>query len=214
MRLKTALCFMVTMLVALAMVFCPRAALADTLIFASAQDEADHYYRQSNGAYDVVEMYSLVQDYQNQVIDESAFLLELWQEHTALMVSLVEAHEGSTLTPCLLMDLVFAQANSAIGADDLGNPVYFDTQQFLDITGQIAEGNAKAYNTARRANGILQELKSEWELVACPMIEVNHKCCKCPVLCNCNTEMTNGRCAVTDGNLNCARGAHHCPDVQ
>ncbi len=97
MRLKTALCFMATLLATLATAFCPRAASADQLVFASAQDEADYYYRQSNGAYNVVEMYGLVQDYQNQVIDESAFLLELWQEHTAAVLRLQHSHFGGTL---------------------------------------------------------------------------------------------------------------------
>lgn len=108
---------------------------------------------------------------------------------------------------------MYGQSNGPISYDSSGQPVFFDVTQYLDSSGQILPGKARDYNTATRANTILRGVHAAWSADSTCMQSppVTNTCCKCPVLCNCDTPKTGARCATTYGNQNCAAGATNCP---
>lgn len=68
------------------------AAPQDTLTFASPQDAADHAYREAYGAYEVVEMHALVQDYYKGVLSWSDVMRQIMADQPKLARTVFETN--------------------------------------------------------------------------------------------------------------------------
>ena len=177
--------------------------------FASPQDKEDWEYRQTYGHYNVVWMNGLVEAYLIGFITEEDLLWELRAERPVRTANLLEYH--GSLTSFFLLDVVYAESNGPSGQLENGTLVFFDTTQYLDRSGAVMRQFARDYNTATRANRILQEVLEQWyagtEGPGIELIPLNHKCCgNTPE--DCETTQTNRRSSMAGAT--CATGSHQC----
>jgi len=176
--------------------------------FASPADEVDFAYRAQWGAYDVVEMHALVEDFYRGRITRADVIRQVAAEQPQVAEAAFSM-EGSDPI-CEMSNLILSQTNGPVGVTDDGLPIFFDVTEFLDGDRQVVPSLAREYNTAVRANAILVDVLFEMAANECPAPPLNNRCCKCPTgTCNCNTIKTAASCEV-DIFGNCVHGSTNC----
>lgn len=181
-------------------------ALADGL--SPEEEQARWESRQTIGHFEVVRMNSLINDFKAGIIEAIDFAIELMEDDPLIVNALMEYHGAAN--DCFLIDLLFAETNGIIGYTEAGDPIYFETQQYLDQSGFVLPNYSKEYNTAVRANKILQGAYSAWQADACPLFPLNNKCCKTAAQVSC-IPSTGDRCKMdVEGNW-CLNGSTACP---
>lgn len=180
----------------------------DGQLIVSVEEQPGFLYRQAQGPKNVVDLDSLVRDFDEQLITEQDLINQLEEEQAGLIQSLLAKYNG-VVTTCMLNELRIAQSNGVIRVESTGLLVFFEWDEYLDEYGQVLSGEATKYNETIRANKILQKAMNAWSAAGCYGPAKNNRCCKCAPLCNCSTVMDGGSCEMNP-NGNCEHGSTNC----